>query len=237
MPLFPFILPSTTPAPAVLILPGGGYHHLAGNYEGGDLARFFNSHGIAAFVLHYRVAPHRHPAPLEDAAAAMRTLRANAADYRIDPARIAVLGFSAGGHLAATLSNLHHTVSGEHPHVSARPDAAILCYPVITFGEYRHDGSLRNLLGSDPDPALRDQLSMENAVTPDTPPTFLWHTVEDPAVPVENALLYAAACRRHNVPFALHIFPKGRHGLGMAPDLPARAWLPLAIDFLKERGF
>ena len=227
---------------AIVVLPGGGYGGRA-PHEGEPIARWLNSLGIASFVLHYRVAPYRHPYPLLDAQRAVRLVRHKAGEWGIDPHRIGVLGFSAGGHLAATLST--HFDAGD-PNAtdpverqSCRPDLAILCYPVITFAApYTHQGSVNNLLGPEPDPDLVQSLSLETRVTAETPPVFLWHTADDAAVPVENSLLFASALSRHKVPFALHIFPHGRHGLGLAEGDPeVGQWTNECAAWLAGRGF
>lgn len=230
---------------AIVICPGGGYGGLAA-HEGRDYALWLNQHGVAAFVLKYRLGSHgyRHPAMLQDAARAVRTVRARAAEWACDPQRIGIMGSSAGGHLAATL--LTHCDAGRPDaadpveRVSSRPDLGILCYPVITLGEFTHQGSKRNLLGPDPDPALVEVLSNEKQVTRDTPPCFIWHTWEDTAVPVENALQFAAALRRAGVPFDLHVYQKGGHGLGLAAKPPftnPHPWAADCVFWLKARGF
>ncbi len=205
---------------SILILPGGGYGHLAA-HEGEGYARWFAAQGLTAYVLKYRLgsAGYRHPVMLHDAARGLRTVRAWARRDRLDPARVGVIGSSAGGHLASTL--LTHFDAGAPESADpvererSRPDFGILCYPVITFGEFTHAGSKKNLLGDNPPEDLVCLLSNELQVTAQTPPCFLWHTGEDKSVPVENALLFAAALRRAGVPFDLHIYEKGRHGLGL----------------------
>ncbi|MGI8916202.1 MAG: alpha/beta hydrolase [Chloroflexota bacterium] len=236
-----FLLPSRTPTGAVIVCPGGGYSGRAA-HEGAPVARWLNALGIAAIVLDYRVAPHRHPIPLSDAQRAIRTVRHNALEWRIRPDRIGILGFSAGGHLAASAGT--HFDGGDLQSAdpierqSSRPDALVLCYAVITFGAFRHNGSMVNLLGPEPPEELRQYLSNELQVTKDTPPTFLWHTGDDAGVPVENALLFASALRRSRVEFALHIFPRGRHGLGLAPDDPiVGTWPALCGRWLTAAGF
>lgn len=222
---------------AVIVCPGGGYGGLA-PHEGDPFARLFAAHGLVGAVLYYRVAPWKFPAPQADACRAIRLLRANAGQFGVDPQRIGLMGFSAGGHLAATTAaqpdlhrDPHDDLAGA---VSARPDRAILAYPVVTFGEYTHLGSVHNLLGNPPDPKLRDQLSNEKHITAAHPPTFLFHTVDDGAVPVENALHYAAACRQAGVPVELHVYQSGRHGVGLALDMPALSgWSELLLDWLK----
>lgn len=208
-------------APAMIVCPGGGYGKLA-DHEGEPVAKYLNSIGIAAFVLRYRISPNRHPLPLADAQRAVRFIRFHADEFGIHPSRIGILGFSAGGHLAASAATLYdlncYPPCEEIDNCSARPDLLVACYPVITFGEFRHNGSMKNLLGKNPDPALRKLLSLENAVTAETPPTFLWHSADDGSVPVENSLLLASALKKKKVPFALHIFPHGRHGLGLAEN-------------------
>ena len=233
--------PKSTPCGAVIIFPGGAYAHLA-DHEGEPVARLLNGLGIAAFVLRYRHAPHRHPAPLMDAQSAVRYVRYHADRWHIKPNRIGVLGFSAGGHLAATLATHFddglRKSSDPVARVSCRPDAAVLCYPVVSFTENVHEGCVRNLLGDNPPPSLLESLSNEKQVTADTPPTFLWHTVADPGVPVENSLSFAAALRAHGVPFELHLFPHGRHGLGLAAEEDGvRQWPGLCGDWLLRNGF
>lgn len=224
---------------AIIICPGGGYSHRAA-HEGGPIARWLVSLGLAAFVLDYRVSPYRHPVPLTDAQRAIRLVRANAPSWKIDPNRIGILGFSAGGHLATSAAtifdNSNPAASDPIDRESSRPNALVACYPVITFGEFRHHGSMINLLGEVHDETMRHNLSLENRVTQNTPPSFLWHTSDDQAVPVENSLLFAAALHKHNVPCSLHIFPHGPHGLGLAKNLPTTvsAWTTLCENWLRE---
>lgn len=197
----------------LIILPGGGYGGLA-DHEGAGYAEHFSKLGIACFVVTYRLGPQgfRHPAMLEDTLAAVYTVRSNAKALGVNPDKVGVMGSSAGGHLAASALVL----SNQYPcDVKLRPDFGILCYPVISSGEHAHRGSFNNLLGEDPDAHLLKQLSCEQQVSPDTPPCFIWHTADDQTVPVENSLLFASALRRNNVPFELHIYPHGVHGLGL----------------------
>jgi len=230
---------------ALLVCPGGGYGMLA-DHEGHDYALWLGSLGIASLCLRYRLGTdgYRHPRMLEDAARALRTVRANAAAWAIDPARIGVMGSSAGGHLAASL--LTHFDAGQADaadpieRVSSRPDLGILCYPVITLGPLGHAGSRQNLLGDDPPAELVELLSNERQVTPHTPPCFLWHTWEDGAVPVENSLLFATALRQSGVPFDLHIYESGAHGLGLGDEPPfanAHPWVRDLRFWLEQRGF
>jgi acetyl esterase/lipase len=230
---------------AIVICPGGGYGGLAG-HEGEDYALWLNQNGIAGFVLKYRLgsAGYRHPRMLEDAARAIRFVRAKAADWKIDPKRIGVMGSSAGGHLASTI--LTHFDSGKAEaediieRESSRPDLGILCYAVITMGKHTHQGSKNNLLGKDPSPELVQLLSNELQVTPQTPPTFLWHTLEDTAVPVENSLDFAASLRKAGVPFDLHVYQKGRHGIGLASKPPfnnPHPWAKDCLFWLREQNF
>lgn len=224
---------------AIVICPGGGYGGLA-SHEGKDYALWLNEHGIAGFVLKYRLgsAGYRHPRMLEDASRAVRLVRAKADGSGIDPHRIGIIGSSAGGHLASTL--LTHFDSGKPDSAdpierqSSRPDLGILCYAVITMSEFTHQGSKRNLLGGDPSPELVELLSNERQVTPNTPPTFVWHTLEDTVVPVENSLQFAAALRKAGVEFDLHIYEKGRHGIGLANGHP---WTKDCLFWLKEHRF
>jgi acetyl esterase/lipase len=240
-------LPGTNQAPAaaLVICPGGGYAHLAA-HEGHDYALWLNQHGVAAFVLKYRLGSngYRHPAMLQDAARAVRLVRARAGDWKIDPQRVGIMGSSAGGHLASTL--LTHFDSGTPAagdvveRQSSRPDLGILCYPVISLGEYAHRGSRANLLGTNPPPELVKLLSNELQVTANTPPCFLWSTCDDKTVPVENSLIFAQALRKNQVLFDLHIYQKGKHGLGLADKPPFTNPHPWAADclfWLKQQGF
>lgn len=227
----------------MLILPGGGYGNLA-EHEGTGYAQFFAAHGITAYVLKYRLGSngYRHPIMLNDAARALRLLRTLARRDGLDPNRIGVIGSSAGGHLASTLLTLYDSgnpnAADPIERESARPDLGILCYPVISFGEFAHAGSRRNLLGDNPPADLVQKLSTELQVTKNTPPTFIWHTVEDKSVPVENALLFASALRRAGVPFSLHVYERGAHGLGFGrPDRPAPPWADQLLYWFKERKF
>lgn len=227
--------------PAVVVLPGGEYWTHA-DHEGAPVAQWLGSLGLAAVVARYRVYPHRHPGPLMDAERAIRTVRANAAAWGIDAKRVAVLGFSAGGHCAATVSCLGQPGRPDHPDViereNGRPDAAVLCYPVISFQPWGHAGSREALLGKNPDPELIRQLSLETAVSASTPPTFLWSTGDDPGVSIFNSLHYAGALRRHSVPFAMHVYPTGRHGLGLATDdAHVSKWTSACADWFRSLGW
>lgn len=228
---------------SVLVLPGGGYGKLA-EHEGAGYALWLAAQGITCGVLQYRLGTdgYRHPVMLQDASRGLRLLRHLARVEGRDASRVGVMGSSAGGHLAATLATCfaagNPAAAEAIERESSRPDVAILCYPVITFGEHAHTGSCLNLLGDPPDPQLCIELSADNRVTPETPPCFIWHTVNDAAVPVENALLMAAALRRSGVSFALHVFPEGRHGLGLGtPADPAPPWPDLCLHWLRERRF
>lgn len=228
---------------SMLVLPGGGYGHLSES-EGKGYAEWLASRGVTAYVLKYRLgsAGYRHPAMLNDAARALRTLRARARAEGLDPARVGVIGSSAGGHLASTL--LTHFDAGAPDAAdliereSSRPDLGVLCYPVISLGRFTHAGSKKNLLGDNPPEDLVRLLSNELQVTAQTPPTFVWHTAADQAVPVENALLFASALRAAGVPFELHIYENGKHGLGLPSNgRGAPAWDEACLAWLKGRGF
>ena len=245
-------IPTLTPFPAdpakkngasIVILPGGGYGNLA-EHEGTGYAEFFAAQGVNAYVLKYRLGSngYRHPTMLNDVARAIRLVRTFAKRDGLDPARVGVIGSSAGGHLASTIAT--HSDAGQAEAAdlvereSSRPDIAILCYPVISLGDYSHAGSRKNLLGDKPDPALVRLLSNELQVTAQTTPSFIWHTVEDKTVPVENAHLFAAALRAAGVPYSLHIYEKGPHGLGLGrPTRPAPPWADQCLYWLRERKF
>jgi acetyl esterase/lipase len=244
--LTPF-LPATDKATgaAIVVFPGGGYGGLA-PHEGVGYAEWLAENGIAAFVLKYRLGSkgYRHPAMLDDAARAVRLVRAKASEWKIDPKRVGIIGSSAGGHLASTL--LTHFTAGKPDDTdpiereSSRPDLGILCYAVITMGPNTHQGSKTNLLGDAPAPELVELLSNEKQVTKDTPPCFIWHTGEDNAVKVENSLEFAAALRRAGVPFDLHIYQKGGHGIGLGGGRTGGTHHPWAADclfWLKAQGF
>ena len=238
----PRVMQATTPA--IVICPGGAYRALASNHEGRQVASFLNSLGIAAFVLRYRLGPkYHHPIELGDAQRAIRMLRARASEWRLDPARIGIMGFSAGGHLATTASTwFDRGNAGANDPIDrsgSRPDLAVLGYPVISLAEpWTHQGSKDNLLGPNPDPGLVRRLSGEHAVTKETPPTFIFQTNEDSTVPAENSLNYFLALRKAGVPAEMHIFEKGPHGVGLANDDPLLApWSTLLANWLRLRGF
>lgn len=229
---------------AVVICPGGGYGHLAVDHEGKQIAEWFNAMGVAGIILEYRHSGkgYRHPAPLNDAQRAIRTVRARAAEWKIDPAQIGIMGFSAGGHLASSAGT--HFDKGQADakdpveRASCRPDFMILCYPVIVFNEKcTHRGSQHNLLGKDADAALVRSMSSEKQVTPETPPTFLFQTDEDKGVPAENSIQFYLALRRAGVPAELHVYRTGRHGLGLAQSVSGTAnWPKQCEDWLRGLG-
>lgn len=228
---------------AVVVAPGGGYGNLAQNHEGRQIANWFNAQGIAAFVLRYRLGPtYRHPIELGDAKRAVRLVRARAAEFNLQPTRIGMMGFSAGGHLASTVGTMFDegtaTAADAVDRVSSRPDFLILAYPVITSsGPYVHQGSMRNLLGDAPGQALVDEMSTDRRVTKETPPTFLFHTNADTAVPPENSVLFYLALRKAGVPAEMHIFEPGPHGVGLAMNDPVlQAWPTLLSSWLRARG-
>jgi acetyl esterase/lipase len=244
--------PEAATGAAVVVCPGGGYGMLAADHEGKQVAEWLNSLGVTAFVLKYRLGPrYHHPAMLEDAGRAIRVVRARAVTWGIDPHKIAIIGFSAGGHLASTAGT--HFDAGqpdaEDPveRVSSRPDRLILVYPVIALATpFGHSGSLRNLLGDHPARELVESLSNERQVTKETPPTFLAHTNADTGVPAENSLLFALALRKAGVPVELHLFERGTHGLGLGngaaqfkipPDPAFQMWPQLCETWLKNQGF
>ena len=228
---------------AIVVCPGGGYGALANDHEGKQIAQWLNSQGISAFVLRYRLGPkYRHPAMINDVQRALRTVRARAAEFKVNPAKIGVMGFSAGGHLSATAATHFDAgnVSSDDvvERASSRPDFAVLAYPVITFTEeaYVHKGSRRNLLGDNPDPKLVENLSAERAVTKETPPCFLFHTNADTGVPPENSVLFYLALRKHGVPAELHIYENGPHGVGLAwSDIALSTWPARLADWLRNR--
>jgi len=227
----------------VIVCPGGSYTALASNHEGRQVANWLNSLGIAAFVLKYRLGPrYHHPVELSDAQRAIRLVRVHAAEYGVAPERIGVMGFSAGGHLAATTGTHFDSGNANDPdpiqRAGSRPAFLVLGYPVISFTTpYTHRGSLRNLLGDNPDPRLMESLSNELQVTAESPPTFLFHTTEDKTVPVENSVLFYLALRKAGVAAEMHIFERGPHGVGLALQDPALGmWPELLANWFRERG-
>src|SRR6056297_1395429 len=236
-----------SPSVGVVILPGGGYRGRAIDHEGYQIADWLAAQGIASAICTYRVRGegndgegYGHPYPMMDAQRALQTFRGRAREWNVDPGRIGVIGFSAGGHLASTVSN-HFAkpdavTTDPLAAVSSRPDFAILGYPVISLGEsFSHAGSQRNLLGANPEPEQVESLSNEKRVGPRTPPTFLFHTVEDTVVPVENSLVHFQACVDAGVPAALHVFPEGRHGIGLGGDVDGAAQWPSLCEAWLER--
>ncbi len=228
----------------IIVCPGGSYGALSSIKEGYNVALWLNRLGISAFVLRYRLGPkYHHPVELSDAQRAIRYVRSRAADFGIQPNRIGIWGFSAGGHLASTTGT--HSDSGDRQAAdpierqSSRPDFMILAYPVITMQDpYAHVKSRTNLLGEKPNPALMNELSNETQVTTQTPPTFLFHTTEDKVVPVENSVLFYLALRKAGVPAEMHIYLQGRHGVDLAADDPVlRSWPDRLADWLKAQGY
>nr|AGF93385.1 pectin acetylesterase [uncultured organism] len=211
-----YILKGERKRPTVLVCPGGGYEFTSPR-EAEPVALQFNEAGYNAFVLYYSVAPEKHPQPLLDVSRSMCIIRNNSEKWNIKKDKIAVCGFSAGGHLAASLG-----VHWEKSYLdikgieigSNKPNFLILGYPVITAGEFSHQGSIKNLVGKDPE--LREEMSLEKQVNQETPPTFIWHTCADKAVPVKNSLLFVESLRKNEIPFEFHIFPEGPHGLSLA---------------------
>jgi acetyl esterase/lipase len=227
---------------AVIIAPGGGYGLLSAEREGVQYANWLSTLGVTSFVLKYRLADFGHPAPLQDVLRAVRLVRSRAAEFKINPGRIGVMGSSAGGHLAACAGTLFNHAAGRTgaalDTTDARPDFLILMYPVITMeGPSVHAGSRRNLLGETPAPDLVNLLSVERQVTAATPPTLLIHTQEDQSVPVENSLLFYQALTRAKVPAEMYLFEHGAHGMGMKPDFgTASDWPRRAEEWLRQRG-
>ena len=234
-------LPANNPThTAVLVIPGGSYHTVVADREGAAPAEWLVQHGVAAFVLHYRVAPYRYPAPIADAERAMRLVRSRAAEFGFAPDHLGTWGFSAGGHITSILATLFDNGVSASPdpveHASDRPDFVILAYPVISMKPgIGHSGSRENLLGPMPDPALVALLSAEDHVTPTSPPAFVFTTNDDDVVPSQNSMLYVAACQRAGVPVEFHMFEHGHHGVDLAEHLPAlHLWTVLLESWMRE---
>jgi len=238
--LDPYILPGRRRRGLVVVCPGGGYYARA-THEEKPIARMFNRMGLHAAVVHYRVMPDLHPAPLMDAARAVRIVRHRAREWRVDPRRVAICGFSAGGHLAGSLGVHFSTArAGVHDAVSrrsCRPDAMVLCYAVISYTVPIDRPCFWNLLGNRPSKIQTDKMSLERHVGRRTPPAFIWQTVEDRAVPIENAVLMAGALRKRGIPYEFHAFPRGQHGLGLSPnDRHVASWTGLCAGFFRTIG-
>lgn len=226
---------------AVVVLPGGGYGIVAIQHEGHELAKWFAERGIAGIVVKYRV-PNQFPSPFLDARRAIRTVRANAAEWGVDPKKVGIMGFSAGGHLASLCTTRFNDTFPEQENrdeidkQSARPDFSMLIYPVISMGEHGHGGSRKNLLGPNPTPEQVEKYSTEKAVTPETPPVFLLSTSDD-GVDCRNSLAFAAACKANKVPVTLHLFETGGHGYGLHGKGELEKWPMLLEGWLKSKGF
>ncbi len=231
---------------SVVIFPGGGYGHLAMDHEGHQIAQWLNSFGVAGFIVKYRHsgsgAGYGHPAPLQDAQRAIRTVRSNAKKWNLDPDRIGIIGFSAGGHLASSagthFKQRYSEVKDKIDRASCRPDFMILIYPVVSFTEsFTHKGSRRNLLGENPDAELVENLSNEKQITAETPPTFLVFGDDDKVVPVENGVAFYLGLTKANVPAEMHIYEKGRHGFGLGVGMgPVSSWPLRCSDWMQGRG-
>jgi acetyl esterase/lipase len=230
---------------AVVVFPGGGYQHLSMEKEGSDVANWLTTTGVTAFVVRYRLGPrYHHPVMLGDAQRAIRTVRSRATEWGVNPGRVGIIGFSAGGHLAST-AGTHFDAGSDNnadaiERASSRPDFMLLLYPVITMrgDSVTHRGSRNNLLGNNPDDALVRLMSNELQVTRNTPPTFIVHSTDDKTVPVENALMFYQALRNNAVPVEMHIFEYGGHGFGLAPNDPILStWTTLCEAWLRRHGW
>jgi acetyl esterase/lipase len=227
---------ATASGTGIVICPGGGYVGLAMDHEGHDVARWLNSIGIAAFIVSYRRGEdYKHPIPLTDARKALQTVRDRSDEWGVDPTRIGILGFSAGGHLAAS-TGIYHDPAEVGLNIP-RPNFMILVYPVISMTEaYMHEGSRNHLVGSDNLP-LAWRMSHEKNVTPEVPPTFLIHTSDDQAVPVENSIYLYLNLKKADVPVEMHIYETGRHGLGLGPGtISFSSWPNRAESWMRRRG-
>jgi len=229
---------------AVIICPGGGYANLAMGHEGTDVARRFNESGVAAFVLKYRIPQdstmiNKEIGPLQDAQRALLVIRSRAGEWGVDPKRIGIMGFSAGGHLASTAGTHYEKNYIANPdHISLRPDFMILIYPVISFNsQIAHLGSEHNLLGPDPSPEKTAEYSNELQVTDQTPPAFLVHAKDDHTVPYANSVEFAEALKKHHVPAELYLYDRGGHGFGMHNETSSLSWMDLCIEWMKKEHF
>lgn len=228
---------------AVIVFPGGGYAGLASGHEGRAVAQQFNKIGVTAFVVKYRlpsdsIMVDKTIGPLQDAQRAIQIVRERAAGWGIDPHKVGIIGFSAGGHLASTLAT-HYSkaVIDNKENINLRPDFAMLIYPVITFGQYAHVGSRENLIGKNPPQALIDLYSNEKQITSDTPPTFLVQAEDDDVVPVQNSVMFYEGLLRNNVKAEMHLFEEGGHGFGLENPKSPDHWFDWAENWMLENGF
>jgi len=228
---------------AVIIFPGGSYINLATGHEGEAIAKEFNKIGVTGFVVKYRL-PHddimvdKTIGPLQDAERSIQLVRQRAAEWGINPSKVGIIGFSAGGHLASTLdTHFDKVVIDNTDNINLRPDFAMLIYPVISFGPYAHAFSRENLIGKNPSAQLLELYSNEKHVTENTPPTFLVHAADDDAVPVQNSMLFYDAMLQHKVKGELHIFQAGGHGFGLNNSKSKDKWFDWAANWLNENGF
>jgi acetyl esterase/lipase len=241
--MYPFLPKKRSTSAAVLVIPGGGYEHVAIGHEGFQIAAWLNVQGMPAFVLDYRVKPYRYPVEIDDGRRAMRLIRAHAAEYGVDPNRIVVWGFSAGGHLASSLGTHCEpdaATTGSDPvdAQSCKPNFMVLAYPVISMiAPEAHHGSALNLLGPDPDPELVHKYSNQNAVTVNTPPTFLFATTKDPTVPVKNSVDFYAALEREHVSAEMHLYDYANHGCGLCGSIiPLATWPALLRNWFMQHS-
>ena len=223
-------------APVVVVVPGGGYQMTAIEHEGHAMAQAYNAAGFHAVMLRYRVTPNYYPAPQMDLIRAIKMVRAHAQEWQIESDHLAVCGFSAGGHLSASVGGLYDKIKlpeDEYAHISAKPNALVLSYPVISFSTFAHVGSAESLLGPNNTEEQRQALSCEQMVTADYPPSFIWSCENDNTVPIKNSQMMAAACEQAGVPHELHIYPGGEHGVGLGIGLEAEHWFAASVEFLK----
>lgn len=215
----------------VIVIPGGGYEMKSADNEGSEVAKMLSENNIASYVLDYRVAPDRHPSPLNDASRSIAKARELSEKFGYSKDKISVMGFSAGGHLAACASTMWNSPE-------TKPDAQILCYPVISMEKNMNINSKTNLFGEKINDSSASDMSCQNRVDRQTPPAFIWHTSDDKSVTVQNTLLYANALSAKNIPFEIHIYPEGEHGLGLAKNIPGLSgWPALCVDWLKRMGY
>jgi acetyl esterase/lipase len=254
--LYLFLPKKRSTSAAILVIPGGGYQHVAIGHEGFQIAEWLNEQGMPAFVLDYRVRPYRYPIEIDDGRRAMRLIRSHAAEYGIDPHRLGVWGSSAGGHLASSLGTHcegpsvkvtntalevgQNAGAGPDPidQISCKPNFMVLAYAVIAMEKpVAHSGSRKNLFGPDPDPVILREYSNQYAVTPSTPPTFIFATSYDPIVPVDNSLEFYRALVHAHVPVEMHLFDYASHGCGLCGSIiPLRVWPGLLRTWLIDRS-